>query len=67
MSSHLFPHLTIILLGIGLALTAWFFVFGVTSSKKEKNIFKEIAVAAAASVFLGFGTVFLMLWVGIYV
>ncbi|KAF7632598.1 hypothetical protein Mgra_00007977 [Meloidogyne graminicola] len=66
-SSSLFPHLTIILLGIGLASTAYFFVNGVTSNKKTRNIFKELIIALIASSFLGFGALFLMLWVGINV
>lgn len=66
-SHGLFPHLTLFLLGIGLAFTAYFFVYGATSTKKTQNIFKELFIGALASFFLGFGTVFLMLWVGIYV
>jgi len=62
-----FPHLTVVLLGIGLFFTAWFFVYEVTSSKFTREIFKELLIAAVASVFMGFGTLFLLLWVGIYV
>uniref|UniRef100_A0A183CRW0 Dolichyl-diphosphooligosaccharide-protein glycosyltransferase subunit TMEM258 n=1 Tax=Globodera pallida TaxID=36090 RepID=A0A183CRW0_GLOPA len=39
----------------------------VTSTKKTRNLFKELFISTLASSFLGFGTVFLMLWVGIYV
>ncbi|KAL3101426.1 hypothetical protein niasHT_025408 [Heterodera trifolii] len=63
----LFPHLTTVLLSIGLIFTAWFFVHGVTSTKKTRNLIKELFIGTLASVFLGFGTLFLMLWVGIYV
>merc|ERR1712066_1077871 len=62
-----FPHLSIVLLGIGLFFTAWFFVYEVTSSKFTREFFKELLIAAVASVFMGFGTLFLLLWVGIYV
>ena len=80
-----FPHLSIVLLGIGLFFTAWFFVYEVsiihwllsllllllslqvTSSKFTRELFKELLIAAVASVFMGFGTLFLLLWVGIYV
>jgi len=62
-----FPHLTIVLLGIGLFFTAWFFVYEVTSSKFTREIFKELLIAAVSSLFMGFGTLFLLLWVGIYV
>uniref|UniRef100_A0A914GNX8 Dolichyl-diphosphooligosaccharide-protein glycosyltransferase subunit TMEM258 n=1 Tax=Globodera rostochiensis TaxID=31243 RepID=A0A914GNX8_GLORO len=66
-SQALFPHLTIVLLAIGLVFTAWFFVHAVTSTMKTRNLFKELFIGTLASSFLGFGTVFLMLWVGIYV
>merc|ERR1712189_155125 len=62
-----FPHLTLVLLGIGLFFTAWFFVYEVTSSKFTRELMKEVVIAAVASLFMGFGTPFLLLWVGIYV
>ena len=39
----------------------------VTSSKFTRELYKELLIAAVASVFMGFGTLFLLLWVGIYV
>uniref|UniRef100_A0A1S4MY35 Dolichyl-diphosphooligosaccharide-protein glycosyltransferase subunit TMEM258 n=1 Tax=Pediculus humanus subsp. corporis TaxID=121224 RepID=A0A1S4MY35_PEDHC len=62
-----FPHLTIVLLGIGIFFTAWFFVYEVTSPKNTRNLFKELLVALVAAFFSGFGVLFLLLWVGIYV
>ena len=78
-----FPHLTLVLLGIGLFFTAWFFVYEVcidlevlkclnpylqvTSTKFTREIMKELVISAVASLFMGFGTLFLLLWVGIYV
>ena len=80
-----FPHLTLVLLGIGLFFTAWFFVYEVgnyisetrTISKKKSNqvtstkftreLTKELVISGVASLFMGFGTLFLLLWVGIYV
>lgn len=62
-----FPHLTVVLLGIGIFFTAWFFVYEVTSTKFTRDIFKELLVALVAAIFSGFGFVFLLLWVGIYV
>lgn len=62
-----FPHLTIVLLGIGIFFTAWFFVYEVTSTKFTRDIFKELLVALVAAIFSGFGVLFLLLWVGIYV
>ena len=78
-----FPHLTLVLLGIGLFFTAWFFVYEVGLDIKLSVLFKEICrshlpsftreimmelvISAVASLFMGFGTLFLLLWVGIYV
>ncbi|KAL3882002.1 hypothetical protein ACJMK2_028383 [Sinanodonta woodiana] len=62
-----FPHLTVVLLGIGIFFMAWFFVYEVTSNKFNRDIFKELLVALVASVFMGFGVLFLLLWVGIFV
>jgi len=62
-----FPHLSVVLLGIGIFFMAWFFVYEVTSTKFTRDIFKELSVALVASVFIGFGVLFLLLWVGIYV
>lgn len=62
-----YPHLTLILLGIGIFFTAWFFVYEVTSTKYTRDLYKELLVALFAALFMGFGTVFLLLWVGIYI
>jgi len=62
-----YPHLTITLLGIGIFFMAWFFVYEVTSTKYTKSLMKELLVALVAAVFVGFGVLFLLLWVGIYV
>lgn len=62
-----FPHLTVVLLGIGIFFTAWFFVYEVTSNKNNRSLFKELLVALVAAFFSGFGLLFLLLWVGIYV
>lgn len=64
-----FPHLATVLLAIGTFFTAWFFVFEVSRPKNSKDgvIFKELLISLFASVFLGFGVLFLLLSVGIYV
>ncbi|CAF0939637.1 unnamed protein product [Didymodactylos carnosus] len=62
-----YPTLSIILLGIGLFVMSWFFVYETTSSKYNRDFKKEILIALVASIFLGFGGLFLLLWVGIYV
>jgi hypothetical protein len=64
---QVYPHLTVTLLTIGLFFTAWFLVYEVTSTKYTRNLAKELMVATVAAVFMGFGTLFLLLWVGIFV
>ncbi|CAF0880101.1 unnamed protein product [Adineta ricciae] len=54
-------------LGIGLFLMAWFFVYEVTGTKYTRAWKKEVLLALIASFFLGYGGLFLLLWVGIYV
>merc|ERR1711911_135720 len=62
-----FPHLTVVLMGIGIFFMAWFFVYEVTASKFGRSLKKELVTSLVASVFMGFGVLFLLLWVGIYV
>jgi len=62
-----YPHLALILLLIGLFFTAWFFVYEVTSTKYTRALMKELMISLAASTFMGLGTLFMILWVGIYV
>ncbi|KAH8270457.1 hypothetical protein KR018_010241 [Drosophila ironensis] len=63
-----FPHLATVLLIIGTFFTAWFFIFVVSrKNAKESTLIKELLISLCASVFLGFGIVFLLLTVGIYV
>ncbi|CAH0382780.1 unnamed protein product [Bemisia tabaci] len=62
-----YPHLTVLLLGIGIFFTAWFFVYEVTSAKANRDLLKELVVSLVAAIFSGFGILFLLLWVGIYV
>lgn len=65
-----FPHLAVILCAIGTFFTAWFFIIEVSRPKsKDSNstIFKELLISLFASIFLGFGVLFLLLSVGIYV
>lgn len=63
----LYPLLAVLLLTIGLLLTAFFFIYEVTSTKLSRSLVQEFATGGAASVFLGFGTLFLLLWTGVYV
>jgi len=63
----IYPHLTVVLMTIGVFFMAWFFVYEVTSTKYTKDFFKELIISLVAAVFLGFGLMFLLLWVGIYI
>ncbi len=44
-----------------------FFVYEVTSTKFTRELVKEVLLSVIASIFMGFGTLFLLLWVGIFV
>ncbi|XP_024388280.1 uncharacterized protein [Physcomitrium patens] len=66
-SESLYPLLAVLLLTIGLLLTASFFIYEVTSTKLSRSLVHEFATGGLASVFLGFGTLFLLLWTGVYV
>ncbi|KAL2093769.1 hypothetical protein ACEWY4_011081 [Coilia grayii] len=57
-----FPHLTVVLLAIGMFFTAWFFVYEVTSTKYTRDVYKELLISLVASLFMGFGVLFLLLW-----
>ncbi|XP_020250993.1 transmembrane protein 258 [Asparagus officinalis] len=62
-----YPTLAVLMLSVGLMVTAYFFVYETTSSKRNRCLAKEIATGAIASVFLGFGSLFLLLSTGVYV
>lgn len=66
-SPAVYPHLTLLLLSIGVFFTAWFFVYEVTGTKYTRNLKKELTISFVAALFTGFGLLFLLLWVGIYV
>ncbi|CAF2069062.1 unnamed protein product, partial [Brassica napus] len=62
------PTLSVFTLTIGLVITAFFFIYEATSSRKNCVASRfELATAAVASVFLGFGSLFLLLASGVYV
>ncbi|KTG44000.1 hypothetical protein cypCar_00003198 [Cyprinus carpio] len=56
-----FPHLTVVLMAIGMFFTAWFFVYEVTSTKYTRDLYKELLISLVASLFMGFGVLFLLL------
>jgi len=69
----LYPQLAILLTTIGLFFFSWFIVYEVTigaekiGNKQRRNLFKELLLALVASFFLGWGTLFMLLWTGVYV
>ncbi|CAN6457132.1 unnamed protein product [Victoria cruziana] len=62
-----YPSLSVLLVGIGLMITASFFIYEATSSKRSRSLSKELTTGAVASLFLGFGSLFLLLASGVYV
>ncbi|XP_024381046.1 uncharacterized protein [Physcomitrium patens] len=66
-SEPLHPLLAVLLITIGLLVMASFFIYEVTSTKFSRSLGYEFATGGLASVFLGFGTLFLLLWTGVYV
>lgn len=48
-------------------LNLLFSSYEVTSTKYTRDIYKELLISLVASLFMGFGVLFLLLWVGIYV
>uniref|UniRef100_A0AC34FW69 Transmembrane protein 258 n=1 Tax=Panagrolaimus sp. ES5 TaxID=591445 RepID=A0AC34FW69_9BILA len=62
----LFSQFTFILVGLGLVSTAYFFIQEVTVDVKKRSVITEVLLALMAAGFLGFGIIFLALWVGIY-
>ncbi len=65
-----FVYLWISLIFIGILFLGWFFVSELAAQKnrgKTRQLIKEITLATVASVSLGFGVLFLMLWSGVWV
>ncbi|GMQ06123.1 hypothetical protein CsSME_00050830 [Camellia sinensis var. sinensis] len=62
-----YPTLAVFMLAIGLVVTASFFIYEATSSRKNRCLAKELTTGAVASVFLGFGSLFLLIASGVYV
>jgi len=65
-SPIIYPQLAVILSVVGIFFLAWFFIYEVTTGRK-KDVVKEGLLALLASFFLGFGTLFLLLWTGVFV
>ncbi|KAL9362399.1 hypothetical protein Peur_045184 [Populus x canadensis] len=62
-----YPTLAIFMLAIGLIVSASFFIYEATSSRRNRSLAKELTTGALASFFLGFGSLFMLLASGVYV
>ncbi|KAG6737032.1 uncharacterized protein [Populus alba] len=62
-----YPTLAIFMLAIGLMVSASFFIYEATSSRRNRSLAKELTTGALASFFLGFGSLFMLLASGVYV
>ena len=63
----MYPRLATLLLTAGAVSTASFFLYQVTTTRYSRKISQEMVLGGAASVTLGLGTLFLLLWCGVYV
>ncbi|XP_039031517.1 transmembrane protein 258-like [Hibiscus syriacus] len=62
-----YPTLAVVLLSIGLVVTASFFIYEATCTKRNRYVVKELITGGVASLFSGFGSLFLLLSAGVYV
>ena len=63
----MYPLLATALLTTGIASTAAFFLYQVTTTRYSRKIVHEAMLGGVSSVALGLGSLFLLLWVGVYV
>lgn len=63
----MYPLLATVLLTVGVLASAFFFLYQVTTTRYSRKLTQEALLGGAASVALGLGTLFLLLWVGVYV
>jgi hypothetical protein len=63
----LYPALATALLTTGVCFTATFFLYEVTTTRYSRKLQQEAVLGGTASVCLGLGTLFLLLWVGVFV
>lgn len=63
----IFSYLTVVLLVISMFFTTCFFVYYVASIKYTQEICKELLISLAFLLFMDFGVLLLLLWVGIYI
>ena len=63
----LYPTLATLLLSGGAVATASFFLYLASTTRHSRQASQELLRGGAASVLLGLGTLFLLLWTGVYV
>uniref|UniRef100_A0AC34QID8 Transmembrane protein 258 n=1 Tax=Panagrolaimus sp. JU765 TaxID=591449 RepID=A0AC34QID8_9BILA len=56
LNPNAFSQATFVFLGIGLVLTAYFFIQEVTVENKKRSFITEVLLSGIAALFLGFGT-----------
>nr|XP_060611055.1 transmembrane protein 258-like [Anolis sagrei ordinatus] len=56
-----FLHLIMVLLAIGMFYTVWFFIYEVNFIKYTQDNYKQRLICLVASLFMGFGILFLLL------
>lgn len=52
---------------LGFVMFSWLFIYQVTTSQKDRSLFREILIAISISILWGFAALFGMLTAGIYV
>nr|GMC69398.1 transmembrane protein 258-like [Ipomoea batatas] len=63
----MYPTLAFFMIVVGLVVTASFFIYEATSSRKNRSLAKELTTTSVPSVFMGFGSLFLLLTSGVFV
>jgi ABC-type Mn2+/Zn2+ transport system permease subunit len=56
-----------VLLGAGLFASAGFFLYEASTNRHTRKASQELLLGIQASVLLGLGVLFLLLWTGVYV
>jgi hypothetical protein len=62
-----YPTLATLLLAGGLVASAGFLLYEAGATRHTRKVSQEVVLGGAASVMLGLGTLFLLLWTGVYV
>eukprot|EP00762_Andalucia_godoyi_P007724 ANDGO_07902.mRNA.1 Transmembrane protein 258 homolog len=65
--SEMYPLLTFLLFGGGLVFAVFLFLYIMTVPKRSRDVYRELTFAIVSAIQLGFGTLFLLLWCGLYV